>query len=66
MENKIELNKYILDLVKELERYYFNGDKEDLEAEQWLREVEHLNKRIASEVMHLTREQIPINKIARH
>lgn len=62
MKNTIELNKYIIELVKDLERYYFNGDLEGLESKQWLREVEHLNKRIANEVMHLTREQISSHK----
>lgn len=63
MENKIESNKHILDLVKELQRYYHNGDLEDLESEQWFREVNCLNKRITSEVMHLTSEQISRQKI---
>lgn len=60
MKTTIQINPYITDLVKELERYYF-GDLEDLESKQWLREVEHLNKRIANELMHLYREQ-KVNK----
>ncbi|MEM3789165.1 MAG: hypothetical protein QXN95_04795 [Candidatus Bathyarchaeia archaeon] len=62
MKHKIELNNYIIDLVKELQRYYSGGDLEDLESCQWLREVKFLNKRIANEVMHLTNEQISRHK----
>lgn len=58
MDNKIELNKYILDSVDELERYYCNGDLADLESGQWLREVRLINQRIANELMHIRRAHI--------
>lgn len=60
MKNKIELNKYIIDLINEQSRYY-TGDLEHLESAEWLKKVNHLNNQIANELKHLYLTQM-VNK----
>lgn len=58
MSVNIQIPQKLIDWAHEVDRYY-DGDLQNVDSADWLRNVNRLNQNIANEVQRVVSEQVP-------